>query len=666
MKIKFVLVFGIIILVGAFISADTFTPVEIVPEDYSFRSGLNYQVDYYGDLNGDGLAEGFPIKEEYSYWRTRYPFVDPKSGFADKYGPFDHVTDMVGFKARVVRDPSMVGNDVSDRMYSGSVSNSVALIPYLEASKTVVRDKNFQEKTYGTLTRYDEWMNPAIVYNLGDMGEGDFIEGGFYSYYVRNPYAFDNPMVVSSEFTNLQRQGKTNFTDTVPEDNTVTYINYLGATDGVDIYHVLALISASDSVDSGDAKNLRFFYGWNNQVDHVLVTDGFGRVLSNSEIKYNFLNDVFEDCNADSNYFSVEYYNCLANTKIKLHPFDDTRSNPSDGGNEGSSNSEYCMMNSPYKIYDYGDLAMGFYPLSEEDSHPTKSVSTIFYDRCGNVLETDTESKYKHGYEETPLVLHNEAGVDEYKELLHEYNKTVNLIYLGKRFKPTSVTIQGDPNLTTSATYVGGLQLIGSITNERGVTTEYEYDELGRITKFWIPPDTFSEPTGKYYYLERYGSDCPGNVDSCLVIKEEKKIDNGLYTESYHFYDGMGRHVQTQVKESDNAMIVTMNKYDVFNRLTHEARPLRVEEVPIDGYFGVFYSSPLFVYRTYTYDALNRVLEVHDFDSGVTTKEYTFLVSSTIDANNYDKVNVEDPEGNSRSFYSDSRGNLLSVSLPTP
>ncbi|MFH0971237.1 MAG: DUF6443 domain-containing protein, partial [Candidatus Micrarchaeota archaeon] len=322
-----------------------------------------------------------------------------------------------------------------------------------------------------------------------------------------------------------------------------------------------------------------------------------------------------------------------------------------------------CIITSPTKIVSYGTLGKGYFSMALDEIgnyfDDGKAVQTTLeteFNRCGNPIGVTMESYYKHPF-------YDLAPSEPFNKFLSLYKKTVESDFgpYGEFIGPVSVTTYGPPDLTAEAAYYLP-PLIQKVKNERGVETTYDYDDLGRLAQLIAWPDSSDYPTAIY----EYSSGSPG-----MAIHEKRKLDpenapNSRYIEAWHFYDGMGRWMQTQVKDGDE-MTITSSEYDVLGRVTLQYRPIKV---PSEESFGVYQPSPMDgnfrvpTYLSYEYDALNRVTSITDSaDSSVITKKYTYENGFGADL---EKTSVEDPNNNIRDYYSDAKGGLVAVTLPTP
>ncbi|MCK4422155.1 RHS repeat protein, partial [candidate division WOR-3 bacterium] len=89
--------------------------------------------------------------------------------------------------------------------------------------------------------------------------------------------------------------------------------------------------------------------------------------------------------------------------------------------------------------------------------------------------------------------------------------------------------------LITEFSYYPNTGLLQEVTDPNGNTTTYKYDELGRIIKVVKPGDNINSPTIGYGYDD-------SSKKKWSKVKGEEKM--------YTFYDGLGRKIQTQRKDS--------------------------------------------------------------------------------------------------------------------
>lgn len=656
-----------------------FPITDLYPEDTSFRSGLAYKITYYNEF-------GIKVKEEKNIWQTRYPFNDPKEA-RNPYRFNEPVTENIGFKVSIIRYPSK--ENVRE---SGRLSYTLAVIPYLAAKETIIYDDsgigNYQ--TFGTFTEFDRYGNAKEIHNLGYTGKkpGEtFTEPVYYEYKVRNPLRNDGkfPYTVSSEFTNLQTNPDYPIkplaeTGIARKDNSITYNEFvyeIGGEDPEIAGHASISgrypIGSTSLLSEKDTLALYGFYGMTGIPKRTIVKDAYGRVLSDLETEFETVNANFEGCTQNNH---IEGNRCLIKPGFgefkSLNPFDGSFF--IDSGTAG----EFCLRIVPRKLSSYGTAAGGYIASASGDKeHIVSSNIELTYDDCGNNVQLDVGANY---------VLPGTSSI-------LTYSKKVRTEYDNLAVKPTSVTTfatpgSGEDNIVKSATYYKN-NLLKTTINERGVETNYAYDTVGRISAVWTAPDTNISPTIKYEYN-------PGWEGSLInfrnVILAERKNTNGLYTKTYYHYNGMGRFSQSKTLNdvgtpgdaSDDSVTVVGKKYDVAGRVIRDFRPKSFNLADVnsfaswdkvddlfkrEGIIGGSYGGPaVFIadYILHEFDSQGREVRTTDLaDGSFTTNDYgllgDFVVSSF-----FSKVATTDPKGNIRTFYSDARGGLVKVVLPTP
>ncbi|MBI5225015.1 hypothetical protein HY989_04040 [Candidatus Micrarchaeota archaeon] len=646
---------------------------ELYPEDLSFRSGLAYEVQTWGEVEGaGGTKQQKMIQTTRNYWNSRYPFMDPTSS-ANTYKIQDFVPINVGFRAKILRYP----NDGS-AIGSGRVSYTLAVIPYLAASETTTYDKTagLNRISRGQITQViDKYGNEKAVQDLGYIGKFGYGSGGTYQsafsktfadYKVKNPYYLDgsNALTRNSQYLNLQPSTPITFTDSKLSDNRISEINY--------VYETNPLLSTSiSSINSESAaKSLLGFYGL-FVPEKTLVKDYYGRILGQQKMDLQVLKSGFDSCTGVQLHADNE--GCFeVSCDSKLGPFDNTQ-NCID---TSSPTATYCIRSVASKITSSNAPNSGYYARAfGSKENVISQILTTKFDQCGNPVELKIEAKYKHPF----LNPSPDANGDE---VLLSASSIVKSTYSGNKVSPNSVTrvatsnpvAASAPDIATSATYLQD-NVIETTTNERGVVAKYEYDAIGRISKVILPGDSQTEPSMQYSYGEV--EDTFGFGGMVSRIFEKRKISSGKYVQSYYFYDGMGRFVQSQTYDdartastSDDAIILSLKSYDALGRVEFETKPAKVAVSASDGVeFGNYLIEPIISNgnaialkkRSYLYDYNGQVLKVTDFDGKTTTSDYAIMPTGESS-----KVTTTDAKNNVRTYYSDSRGNLLKVELPTP
>jgi hypothetical protein len=629
--------------------AGTYSVITLFPEDYSVRSGLTYNVKYIEKEPDGSMAL---VKEENTYYNARYPFGDPRNTNADSDTP---VSSNIGFRSKIVRNPSDFLNPTIPSMQS-YVSTNIVFIPYPEAKETIVYDKSDSSKykSFAEKTTFDMYGNPKIVNSYGYTGNtkyADFSQN-FGSYDVRNPIYYFNQagathsLNVYSQYTNMI--ATTSFAgESKPLDTKSIETTFLYQTDPIENY-------------IPQPKKAHAFFGWTQLPSQTTVRDAFNRIISQTNVTYETNKSKYVSCNP---YGHTDDWHCY-------------------GGR--------CVWQSPTKLMTFGGLGFGYDERTYDQSNipyvqcwttglqppqqalycvatynvlvgPNAISSNIYtqLDTCGNTVLVQATGHYLHPYTDNDPSRYGLENVSTLTKVV-----TSSFQY-GQRVRPEAVTTVGPPDLTIKAEYFGD-ELTSKITNERGIATNYYYDALGRISKVVVTPDTTTSPTMQY----EYGYD---STNSMLKIYEKVKISDSplSYKQTYYFYDGMGRLTQVQTFDdngttitTDDRYIITGKEYDVMGRPSKEYRPTRIKLADFTYGFGTYepdaYTST--TYLEHTYDSLGRETSLRDTaDNTVTAKSYSL---DTVYGQ--DITTTTDAANNVRTYYADSRGNLVSVGLPTP
>ena len=107
----------------------------------------------------------------------------------------------------------------------------------------------------------------------------------------------------------------------------------------------------------------------------------------------------------------------------------------------------------------------------------------------------------------------------------------------------------------------------------------YQYDTFGRLQYTWPPGDTpWSTTTAST--VKEYS--VPDSSDRPVWMHTKQRDDDGTgsatYLESWSFYDGLGRRIQSQAESDDPGWIILNNRtYDALGRVEKEYLPYQVE-----------------------------------------------------------------------------------------
>ncbi|MFH1326919.1 MAG: hypothetical protein ABIH59_02225 [archaeon] len=724
MEKRLLLVFaGFFLLLSLFlVSASTYSPQYLYPEDLSWKSGLVKEVTIKD-------AQGNIVQQTLNHWNSRYLFEDPT---VQGYLWDDRIDDAYGFSARLIRTEwpivslgsssecegygvqecgSDIGmctsgwmictesgastclgsieatseepwgcdgldqdcNGIADNgvidcggvsvsnekvvfdklMYGGSdatalmdpivsvydglrygakFSANLVSLPYLEATESVVYDSQRNYKAFAQFDSFfDEYGNPRKTTNLGYTGRpygGTFSKSYSGGYEVRDPKSInpEDNLLVYPEYTNLEGELNHNddFGDAV-EDNILTETIYL------------------HEVEDNTWTYSPEYYGWVLLPVASQTFDYAGRILGMSITEYFENPSELKDCVYDQDTASL--YFC-----------------ENDQSGAGFNNRWDCPGLAPTFVYSSTLEIKGDNYLKDNDFI---TFTKFAYDKCGNVLETEVASKYEHFPRPIDKEENENYNGDLYRnKALVSYNKLGAPLNV-EVYDPHYVDEGENPlySIENSAEYYGDGAVLWKSTNERGVNAQVDYDNLGRVISSIGPYDSVEKPGSTYEYLYDVSS-------GRNYIFERVKLDESSnnYAETYYFYDGMGRLVQTQTKDAeDESFILTGILYDGMNRVLREYRPLRVN---LENGFGEFLES--FVtsgtvglqqtsWIEYNYDALGRVTKVYD----TTNPEDVYSTSSYGISGQFDYVEQVDPNENKHTYWNDAQGALAGVELPT-
>lgn len=172
---------------------------------------------------------------------------------------------------------------------------------------------------------------------------------------------------------------------------------------------------------------------------------------------------------------------------------------------------------------------------------------------------------------------------------------------------------------------------------KNGITTSYQYDTFGRITKDIDPYDSSDFPTKSYTY--NFDGIAPENI----LVKQRTTSNNTIDT--YYFYDGFANLVQIKSPADYGQQVVKNLFYDGLNRVSSEQNPF-FDNSNINLSTLTNASN-----RTkYNYDVLSRVTSVINPDG--TTKNTTF---------NRSIIDDYDENQNRHTYILDSYGRIIAV-----
>jgi len=283
---------------------------------------------------------------------------------------------------------------------------------------------------------------------------------------------------------------------------------------------------------------------------------------------------------------------------------------------------------------------------------PTKQIDYVYgvRGRLESITETDllvAESPIRvttYTYNTTGLLLTiNGPRTDVADTTTFAYNAKHDLISItdgaGNITQITSFDMHGHPttivdanSVTTTLTY----DVRNRLTSQTvaGNKTNFEYDNIGQLTKITLP----SGAVTNYTY----------NGARLLIKMSDGQSNSVNYT-----YDVMGNVTNIVVKDPADTLYATQQQvFDALNRLTSQIDGLN--QTTIFGYDAlgnqISVKTPLLKETKQVYDALNRLSETTDSTGGKTSYSYDTANNLTL---------VKAPNNAKTAYSYDGFGNLL-------
>jgi YD repeat-containing protein len=621
----FIAVFTIfIVLLSSNAQATMHTLMEWYPGDYSFRSGLELKTQYY---NGSNKL----VKEIEYFYDTKAPLIGSATKLYNGVAPTELHTDNISWVVKGYPAKSLSDTEVD---------YAVAISPRLQGKLTKLYNPvNGQYKQYYTGYERDQFGNVRIEKNYGELIPSEPVSK---DYIYESTFFPPDPLNPWQRFTKLTTlHGILNIDDAFdnqqvfdafPQDNTITKTEYLYEHEYYDFRRDLI---RNNLLSLPDTKT---------------TTDFFGRQLS-----------------------KIYYGHVMGNAQLGWC------------GNAGPYGHEALMFNPFYapSSYRYGDLVgeiinyesiLGSFPLQYLTDWV--DIAEFSYDMCGNSINTTTTNPYvangARKVSENYVQNYYGSGNDYYSS---KYNVPLSVISYGNSTSNTPLVKNAGyytfntaytkcwvpPGITTDYRPVRiphNLDYITvpstkvkNITDENGVTTYYEYDVLGRITKITVEPDDpVTSFTKRYTYFTQQGSE--------WKVLIEEKINSSITKQTFYIYDGLGRLKQTQIKKDSSTIIVSDIKYDKLGRKEKESK-----QHEITATFGTYQqpdwtsleSAKLVI--KYGYDTLSRIVTITYPDGSKIKKVYS---------DDENKITIYDENNHWKNYYYDASNNLIKVEEQQP
>jgi RHS repeat-associated protein len=199
--------------------------------------------------------------------------------------------------------------------------------------------------------------------------------------------------------------------------------------------------------------------------------------------------------------------------------------------------------------------------------------------------------------------------------------------YAGAYVTQTTMPQTGSVQHVTSGTYDFGTGKLTSFTDQSGLTSNYQYDSLWRMTTA-----SFAD-----------GGQTTFSFPNLLTTQRQKSINSSLTRTDVSLFDGLARPIQTQLTSDPQGTVYTDTTYDALGRVTSVSNPYRTG-TDITTTTGI---------TTYGYDALSRKTSETYPDGSILTTAY--CGPTTL---------VTDPTGRWRRSTTDALGHLIEVDEP--
>jgi len=194
----------------------------------------------------------------------------------------------------------------------------------------------------------------------------------------------------------------------------------------------------------------------------------------------------------------------------------------------------------------------------------------------------------------------------------------------------------------STTSYGAGGSDIYSVKLSISVSTSYDYDAFGRLTKVVEAGDSPESPTVEYRY-NNWGALYQQHIETLV------KTGEGEYLWQRDYFDGMGRVIQTQASgEPGHTVIASTTTYNSRGLVEKEYVAQDLPSSQVDGYEP---PDPGWKCASYVYDALGRTTSATAADGTTTSVDYSVPWQET----------VTNPRGYENRYYYDAFGQLTAV-----
>ena len=176
-------------------------------------------------------------------------------------------------------------------------------------------------------------------------------------------------------------------------------------------------------------------------------------------------------------------------------------------------------------------------------------------------------------------------------------------------------------------------------TDPNNFFSNFTYDFLAIDRQKVLPSDNVNYPTQEYTYsFQTIG-------DGKIIVKQREQNGTSNTLDTYKFYDGFGRLIQSKTESASNKQVVVDYYYDDSGRIIKQSNPYFVSAT--QNYTLANASVPFTLYQ---YDPLGRVVRVFNPDN--TVKNITF---------DHWNITLYDENSHQTKYEIDFRGNILKI-----
>lgn len=256
---------------------------------------------------------------------------------------------------------------------------------------------------------------------------------------------------------------------------------------------------------------------------------------------------------------------------------------------------------------------------------PKTVDSTATYDKYGNLIGSCAYTDY--GELNTPPTGSCQANTTTYDNTLHTY----------------STESENDLHYKSTVDYLFTLGLPYRSTDPNGWQSTTEYDGLGRTLSTTVPGLSDKGVMFTYPQPNVNGTvTAPYNIQMQILDTYPDPI-HPVYRSVWGIYDGLGRIIQSQVKNDDdqqNPLLVSDTSFNPQGNVKQQSIP---HTLPGTG--GTYLTANFSKATVNNYDALGRVVQVTAPGNIISQTQYDGFTTTSIDPNNHKTIRINDALG---------------------